>query len=142
MSLFKIRLANSKFEPSYQIRDKPTFSPSLSDESSTVSIRGSLPKATMASADFLALLTRNIQDLPPEKAFSFIQSLRHQLPNDFGVLRTLQRCACLSSFHSLICHFCSPVPDFAVPLPSLHSSRKTNLRLVNNFGRYPGVYGT
>ena len=39
----------------------------------------------------------------------------------------------------LICRSCSSVPDFAVPLPSVHISRQTTLRLANTSGRYPGM---
>ena len=59
---------------------------------------------------------------PLVRAFSFLQCLRHLLFNECSVW-TLQWCACLSSLNSLICRSCSSVPDFAVSLPSVHTSR-------------------
>ncbi len=68
LSLFKIRLANSKFEPPYQIRDNPTFSPSSACESSDLFISSLLP-ITMASADFLAHRNRIYSKTSPGKSF-------------------------------------------------------------------------
>jgi len=137
LSLFKIRLVNSKFRPPYRIRDNLTFIPSP--------FRWVLHLSLMARFIWLLwpLLTscnKNSITRPPSvRAFSFLQCLRHLLMNDLGILWTLQCCACLSSFYSLICRFCSSVPDFAVSLPSVHTSRYTTLRLTNTSGRYPCV---
>ena len=86
--------------------------------------------------------TESIPGPPPVRAFSFFQCLRHLLMNDFGVPWTLQWCACLSSFVSLICRSCSSVPDFVVSLPSVLVSRQTTLRLTNVSGRYSRTQGT
>ena len=50
LPVFKIRLANSRFGLPYQIQGNPTFSPSLSCETSA-SFIGSLQTTTMTSAD-------------------------------------------------------------------------------------------
>ena len=60
LSLFKIRLANSKFGHPYRIRDNLTFGPSSACESSTVSVHGSLLPSTMACATAKAMATRGL----------------------------------------------------------------------------------
>jgi hypothetical protein len=79
------------------------------------------------------LTSPHVHDIgrPPRvRASSFLRFLRH-LPDQACWLRALQCCACLPSCPGLICRFCSSVPDFAVPLPSLRGSLHTSLRLAN-----------
>ena len=84
---------------------------------------------------WLLYLTNSWLQRPPlVRAFSFLQFLRHLLKYDFGNLRTLQCCACLSSYNSLLCRFCSSVPDFVVSLPSVLASQLTTLRRTNDSG--------
>jgi hypothetical protein len=69
LSLFSVRLVNSKFKPPYQITDNLTFSPSLLRESSAVSIRSSCSATTMTSADFLTHRKRIYSKISPGKSF-------------------------------------------------------------------------
>ena len=65
--------------------------------------------------------------LPPIPAASTIQAP--------VALRTSYCCGYSSRLYSLICRFCSSVPDFAVPLPSLLPSPATSLRLAKSSGQ-------
>jgi hypothetical protein len=95
-----------------------TFNPSLPYEASTVSIRGSVPVATMVSADFSAACApetspgKNIF-LPPITAWSTISVF-----NPCGTFWTSQWCACLSN---LIASYQVPVRQYRVlPVGFLH----------------------
>ncbi len=68
---------------------------------------------------------------PPQvRHLSFLLSRRH-LQRIVCWSGALQRCACSPTTPCLLCRFCSSVQKFAVPLPSLHGSRQTSLRLAN-----------
>ncbi len=77
---------------------------------------------TMTSADFSVYYTNTLR-YPPVRAFSFLRCLRYLHSCLFCVHRALQWCACLPKQLCLIYRSCSSVPDFAVPLPSVHTSR-------------------
>jgi len=80
---------------------------------------------------------------PPVKALSFIQFLRDLHGYFFWCSLGVTKMCLLtqvtmphitSRFTYTEPIFCSSVPDFVVPLPSLHPSRETSLRLTNASG--------
>ena len=112
------------------------FSPSLFSETSAVSFRSSFTSTTMTSADFLTHRNRIYFKTSPGKSFFLHPMPATSTIKRFCILWTLQSCDCLSSFNSLLCRFCSSVPNFAVWLPSLLPSPITSLPLANASGRY------
>ena len=90
----------------------------------------------MASADFFRC-TRHPKT-SPGKSF-FLPPIPAASTMGCFVNWTLQWCACLSKSHSLICRFCSSVPDFVVSLPSVHWSPNTTLRLTNASDTTPRI---
>ena len=90
---------------------------------------GSLPIATMTSADFSAWNPYSPRS-PQVRTYSFLRFLRH-LPNRDCWLRASQRCACLPSLSGLRMPFLFVSTGFCSPASFTASSRKTSLRLTN-----------
>ena len=85
----------------------------------------------MASADFLVYRNTEPNPRPPlGRAISFCQFLLHLLIKDVGCRRWHDVVPSPPLIAS-VCNFCSSVPAFVVPLPSLLPSPATSLRLTN-----------
>lgn len=128
----------------FDIENHFTFSPSLVCESSN--LLGFFRMARCYKVLWLLLTswrieTESIPRPPLVRAFSFIQFLRHLQIKAFDILWTLRCCGRLSALDCLLWRFCSSVPDFAVSLPSVLTSRVTTLRLANVSGRYSARKG-
>ena len=124
--LFNVLLCSA-----YNVAGKPPhciwnilmFSPSLFSETSAVSFCSSFTTTTMTSADFLAYRNLIYSKTSPGKSFSLrpmpavSTKIRCLYSLDFTTL------CLLILVNSLIYRFCSSVPDFAVSLPSVHTSQ-------------------